>query len=242
MLRVAGMKVDPKNPLTQAVAVKAQPFKKLLTEARSELKKEVKPPVPAAPRPVVKVVATTIAGSSTASHGLTRARAHANTEAQRLGVVRSEAQESAKALKDVRHERSEALLEKSETRLVDLITNEIIAEMPPRVPQQETSAHHLPFVAQAPSNPKVDAPPEAKAAQAVALIERIEQFVRSSRPGLALTLNNSLGAHVEIERIGPKEIALKLVGHRGPPTAEAVSRIREELRARGLKVGALSVA
>jgi hypothetical protein len=100
--------------------------------------------------------------------------------------------------------------------------------------------HHLHPTAQA--TPKLDAPPEAKAAQAVALIERIELFVRSQRPGLALTLNNSLGAHVEIERIGPKEIALKLVGHKGPPTAEAVSRIRDELRARGLKVGALSVA
>ena len=100
--------------------------------------------------------------------------------------------------------------------------------------------HHLHPTVQAP--PKVEAAPETKAAQAVALIERIELFVKSQRPGLALTLNNSLGAHVEIERMGPKEIALKLVGHRGPPTAEAVSRIREELRARGLKVGALSVA
>ncbi|MEO6119208.1 MAG: hypothetical protein ABIP12_00855, partial [Terriglobales bacterium] len=54
-------------------------------------------------------------------------------------------------------------------------------------------------------------PEEGKAAKAIALIERIETFVRSQRPGLALTLNNSLGAHVEIERIGPKEIALKLV-------------------------------
>jgi hypothetical protein len=88
---------------------------------------------------------------------------------------------------------------------------------------------------------QLEASPEAQAAQATALIERIEVFVKSQRPGLALTLNNSLGAHVEIERVGPKEIALKLVGHRGPPTAEAVSRIREELRARGLKVCALSV-
>lgn len=240
---MAAMKVDPKTPLAQVAAAKAQPFKQLLTEARSELKKDVKPPLLAPHRPAVKAVATTVAGSatsSTASQTLGRARAHANTEAQRLGTVRSEAQESAKALKDVRHERSEALQERTDLRLVELITQEIIAEMPPRLPQVEASAHHLPFVAQ--GNPKLDAPPEAKAAQAVALIERIEQFVRSSRPGLALTLNNSLGAHVEIERIGPKEIALKLVGHRGPPTAEAVSRIREELRARGLKIGALSVA
>ena len=70
----------------------------------------------------------------------------------------------------------------------------------------------------------------------------VDAIKPDTEPGLALTLNNSLGAHVEIERIGPREIALRLVGHKGPPTAEAVSRIRDELRARGLKVGALSVA
>jgi hypothetical protein len=84
---------------------------------------------------------------------------------------------------------------------------------------------------------------ETKAAQAVALIEKIETFVKANqRPALALTLNNTLGARVEIERIGPGEVALKLVGQRGPPSPEAVSRIREELLARGLKVAALSVA
>lgn len=237
------MKVDPKTPLAQVAAAKAQPFKKLLAEARTELKKDVKPPVPPGLRPNVKAVITAIYGlpaTSTAPQTLTRARTHANLEAQRLGVVRSESQQTAKGLTEVRSERSEAVQERSTARLFDLITRELSVEPPPRIPQVEASIHHLHPAAQA--TPKLEAPPEAKAAQAIALIERIEQFVRSQRPGLALTLNNSLGAHVEIERIGPKEIALKLVGHRGPPTAEAVSRIREELRARGLKVGALSVA
>jgi hypothetical protein len=76
----------------------------------------------------------------------------------------------------------------------------------------------------------------------VALIERIETFVKSQRPAIAMTLNNSLGARVEIEKLGPGRIALRLVGQNGPPTPETVSRIREELRSRGLEVGALSVS
>lgn len=246
------MKVDPKAQLAQATATKAQPFKQLLAEARSELKKDVKPPAP--PVPVLRAAAksataaTVATATSTTAQTLGRARLQANSEAQRLGVVRTEAQEVTKGLTQVRSERNEVVEEKREARVLDFILKELVPEPTthPR-PQVEASVHHL---HPSPSTslgingpaPKLEAPPEAKAAQAVALIERIELFVRSQRPGLALTLNNSLGAHVEIERIGPKEIALKLVGHRGPPTAEAVSRIRDELRARGLKVGALSVA
>lgn len=239
------MKVDPKAQLAQVTATKAQPFKQLLAEARSELKKDVKPPTLPLAAPVLRAAAKSAVTSTIATATATtlgRARTQANSEAQRLGVVRTEAQEVTKALTQVRSERGEVVQEKTEARILDFILKEFAPEptTQPRVPTVEASVHHLHPTAQA--TPKLDAPPEAKAAQAVALIERIELFVRSQRPGLALTLNNSLGAHVEIERIGPKEIALKLVGHKGPPTAEAVSRIRDELRARGLKVGALSVA
>lgn len=231
------MKVDPKAQLTPVVvASRAQPFKQLLAEARSELKQQP-PPLPRFPYQAAKSAVTQV---SATAQTLGRARTHANGEAQRLGVVRTEAQEGARASVEVRHQRSEAMQERGEARILEFITRELNPEPAPRLPQLEASIHHLHPIAQ--PTPKLEAAPEAKAAQAVALIERIELFVRSQRPGLALTLNNTLGAHVEIERIGPKEIALKLVGHRGPPTAEAVSRIREELRARGLKVGALSVA
>jgi hypothetical protein len=235
------MKVDPKAHLAQVTVTRAQPFKQLLAEARSELKKDVKLPPPVAIRPLVKTaIAATSASTLATAQTLGRARTQANAEVQRLGAVRTEAHEATKALTEARSERSEVVQERAAARIFEFITREFTPEAPARVPQGEASIHHLHPAAQV--APKVEAPPEAKAAQAVALIERIEVFVKSQRPGLALTLNNSLGAHVEIERIGPKEIALKLVGHKGPPTAEAVSRIREELRARGLKVGALSVA
>ena len=245
MLSVPLMKVDPKASVPPAVAAKAaQPFKKLLAEARSDLKPEVKPIVPPGLRPLAKVALTRVSATAVATstaQTLNRARTHANSEVQRLGVARTEAHEVAQSLTTVRSERGEVQQDQKAARILEFITRELTPEpQQPRALSVEASVHHLHPTVQAP--PKVEAPPETKAAQAVALIERIELFVKSQRPGLALTLNNSLGAHVEIERIGPKEIALKLVGHRGPPTAEAVSRIREELRARGLKVGSLSVA
>ena len=237
MLFGDAMKVLPKAQLTQIAVTRAQPFKQLLAEARSELKQpsRLPPPLPSL-RVAVKSAVTAV---SATAQTLGRARTQANSEAQRLGTVRSEAHELAKASTEVRSEGTQAGQERAEARVIDFILREFNPEPgAQRIPQADASIHHLhPMAA-----PKIEAAPEAKAAQAVALIERIELFVKSQRPGLALTLNNSLGAHVEIERIGPKEIALKLVGHRGPPTAEAVSRIREELRARGLKVGALSVA
>lgn len=244
------MKVDPKATIA-AVASK-QPFKQLLAEAKAELRKDKQPPATAALKgaptlkltSVAQVKAATATSAPVATTALQRARVSAEGEAQRLGSVRTEHAKTAEGLDQVRTHHHEATLEKGEARILELIVRELGGSeeaRPAARPVEPPTVHHLqPLTPQA---PKPDATPnETKAAQAVALIEKIETFVRSQRPGLALTLNNSLGAHVEIERIGPKEIALKLVGHRGPPTAEAVSRIREELRARGLKVGALSVA
>ncbi|PZR07684.1 MAG: hypothetical protein DI536_26610 [Archangium gephyra] len=245
------MKIDPRNAVTPVVATKAQPFKQLLSEARAELKKQPLPPKPvvsqavkgAAPKTVVTAKSTTLARSE-AAHGtrqlLSAARVHADGEAQRLGNVRSEHQALAVGLKEVRTDASQAVIERADARVLELITKELSADAPPAnaavLPQQPIAASG------AQQAPKIEATPETKAAQAVALIEKIERFVKSQRPGLAITLNNSLGAHVEIERLGPRQIALKLVGKNGPPSAEAVSRIREELQARGLKVGSLSIA
>jgi hypothetical protein len=234
------MKVDPKAALTQASLVKAQPFKQLLAEAREGLKKDVRPTVPPGLTLKPTAVYAKPAATSTTQLKHQRARVHADAEATRLDSVRAQHSHTAESLQHARSSQSEAVIDRAAARILDFITRELEQVPPPKQrPLEVATAHHLP--APVPSKAPA-ATPEASASQAMALIEKIEVFVKSQRPGLALTLNNSLGAHVEIERIGPKEIALRLVGHRGPPTAEAVSRIREELRARGLKVGALSVA
>ncbi len=127
-------------------------------------------------------------------------------------------------------------------RLLELVTQELAAG-----PSREGSvaANDVPFqVPGAP--PPVDDPRQQhleRSAAAAALIEKIQVFVRyGQRPVLALTLHGSLGARAEIERLGPGRVAVTLVGHRGPPCPEAVSRIRDELLARGLKVAAISVS
>lgn len=252
MLSDSPMKVDSKGPLTPAaVAAKAQPFKQLLAEARSHLQD----PTPAQPavrapqplrvppgltaRPVAKGCVVSTAHAATTQH-LARARAHANVEAQRLTTTRHEANEGAKHAQDTRHEGGERQRANTAERILEIIAREFSPEAMP--PGATAHGHARTEPTSPPTTPSTEPTNETKAAQATALIERIELFVRSQRPGLALTLNNSLGAHVEIERVGPREISLRLVGHRGPPSAEAVSRIREELRARGLKVTALEVA
>ena len=50
------MKVDLKAVAAQVVLGKAQPFKQLLAEARSELKKELKPAAPLAVPPGLKAI------------------------------------------------------------------------------------------------------------------------------------------------------------------------------------------
>lgn len=82
----------------------------------------------------------------------------------------------------------------------------------------------------------------AKTQAAVELIEKIDTLIRSQRPVMAMTLRSALAARVEIERTGPREVAIRLVGRDGPPHADDVSRIRDELKVRGLKVSSLSVA
>ncbi|XXF75515.1 hypothetical protein P2318_20905 [Myxococcaceae bacterium GXIMD 01537] len=81
--------------------------------------------------------------------------------------------------------------------------------------------------------------PELKVRSALELIERIEVFVRSQRPALRMSLGGALDATVEVERTGPREVALRLQGRRGPVPEGELSRIRDALEARGLRLRAL---
>jgi hypothetical protein len=85
------------------------------------------------------------------------------------------------------------------------------------------------------------AKPLTRASAALALVSRIEVFLRGMLPRISLTLNNALGATVDIERMGPKAVAVRIKGPHGPPKPEEVNRLREELGNRGLKLLALSV-
>jgi hypothetical protein len=71
------------------------------------------------------------------------------------------------------------------------------------------------------------------------LIEKIELFVQSQRPALRMSLGGALSSTVEVERTGPREVALRIQGRHGPLAQEELTRIREGLEARGLRLRSL---
>jgi hypothetical protein len=79
---------------------------------------------------------------------------------------------------------------------------------------------------------------EGRVERALALVERIERFVRSGRPSLALTLRGALPGQVEVQRVGPGAIALRLSSARLPSASE-LGDLRQALEARGLSVRSL---
>lgn len=179
--------------------------------------------------------------------------------ASSLTAARASAHKGVAQLQEVRVAHHHVANERLDSRLVDLICKELVIEFTTEGSSLKVANQDLPLPPPTPNAPVsvIAAAPlktgdteglkpvdgTARAAQAVELIEKIETFIKDSRtPCIALTLNNSLGAKVEIERVGPREVALKVIGHKGPPRAEDIGRIRDEMAARGLKVCALSVA
>jgi hypothetical protein len=208
--------------------------------------------------PIARITLTS-ATSATAATVAKVARGRVEAEAQRLQDVRQDHHGQAKEVVESRLGELTEVRPSRRERVVELITRELVAAFE----DGSTSAANDPPAKGAPLTQAASAPTDStpvstltssanndlrklnhdRAAQAVALIEKIEVFVKQAqRPALELTLNNSLGAKVEIERMGPGEVAVKLVGTRGPPSPDAVSRIRDELLARGLKVSSMSVA
>lgn len=203
------------------------------------------PPLARASGPVLATARGALA--SPENLGQTRQAMHA--EAWRLGTVRSEAGTQAR--------------ERTEQRVTDFIARELSREprSPSPLPLEGRSAAGM--TGPEPSPPGAEAPlqearataptatgsagasgigapsPGARAESALALIERIEVFVKSQRPALSLSLRGALDATVEVERTGPREVALRIQGRNGPLPAEDVARLREALEARGLRLRSL---
>jgi hypothetical protein len=81
--------------------------------------------------------------------------------------------------------------------------------------------------------------PQLRVQATLQLIEKIEVFVQSQRPALRLSLGEPLSATVQVERTGPREVALRIQGRQGPLAQEELARIREGLEARGLRLRSL---
>lgn len=81
-------------------------------------------------------------------------------------------------------------------------------------------------------------PAEGRIERALALVEQIERFVRSGRPSLALTLRGGLPGRLEVQRVAPGAIALRLSSAHLPSASE-LGELRQALEARGLSVRSL---
>ncbi|RKH58839.1 hypothetical protein [Corallococcus llansteffanensis] len=174
---------------------------------------------------------------------LRQARQGMHVEMQRLGTVRQEAQAEGH--------------EQATHRASDLIARELERSL-------RSEARPAPVQAPTPSSTRTDSPagsaplasvtegrgaavgagpasstPVAQVESMLALIEKIEVFVKSQRPALGLSLRGSLEATVEVERTGPREVALRIQGRHGPVPTEDVARLRDALEARGLRLSVL---
>lgn len=181
---------------------------------------------------------------------------------ENLGQVRKGMHAEVQRLQHTRTEAQTVTREHHEHRATELIAKELArdfrAEPPrtagtPRSPpldaSEPTRASNVGEVAPA-GGPRMGGastattPPEApdaqlKAKAALELIERIEVFVKSQRPALKMSLGGALDATVEVERTGPREVALRIQGRRGPVATEDLSRIRDALEAKGLRLRTL---
>lgn len=177
--------------------------------------------------------------------------------AEHLGQVRQGLNAEAHRLREVRGEAHQTNQEQVRQRVTDLIARELTREpraepvaprSPPPSPAQETQPATPPVEAASitggvsPGGASTRAVetqnPEARVQATLELIEKIEVFVKSQRPALALRLGGALDATVEVERTGERAVALRIQGRRGPLPQKELARIRDALTDRGLKLSA----
>jgi hypothetical protein len=129
-------------------------------------------------------------------------------------------------------------------RVMDLIVRELSEALlhPEPRPRAKTEPEFLAIAGPtSPPSPGDASTPERRAESVIELIDRIDVMMKSQRPKLALTLNNAFAARVEVEKVGPGQVALTIQGWNGPPSVGELARIRESIRQRGLQLISLSI-
>jgi hypothetical protein len=180
--------------------------------------------------------------------------------AEQLGRVRQGLSAEAHRLGEVRGEAHQTNQERVHQRLTALIARELAREPPvepvtsreaPTARGGEVLPVESPETRPTLSGTRLEGgsgammagatpPGETRVQATLELIEKLEVFMRSQRPALAMRLGGALDATVEVERTGPREVVLRIQGHRGPLPREDLARIQEGLAARGLRLKALS--
>ena len=196
--------------------------------------------------PPVRAAGSVLATARTAlgsPETLRQARQGMHVESQRLGTVRQEAH--AEGRDQATHRASELIARELERSLRSEARPAQVQAPPPSHARSDSPTASAPLAslaegrsAAAGTGP-VSETPVAQVESTLALIEKIEVFVKSQRPALGLSLRGSLDATVEVERTGPREVALRIQGRHGPVPTEDVARLRDALEARGLRLSVL---
>lgn len=85
-------------------------------------------------------------------------------------------------------------------------------------------------------------PPQTRAEAARELVQKIEVWLKTSRPALTLGVGGALQAEVTVERTGPGRVSLSLRGHHGPPSHSDVRAVKDALEQRGLLLTSVRIA
>lgn len=184
------------------------------------------PPLAAGPKQAHAVRSLIAAGDQTA-RTLQRARAGHEAHAQ----VLTERRGHAETMDQVR----------VEGRVADRIFSELT-----RLPPEERPA---PIVAPPPvgsgsggaQQAQASVSPPSRAEAAMELVEKIEVWMKSSRPALTLGVGGALQAEVTVERTGPGRISLAFRGKKGPPSHSDVRAVRDALERRGLLLTSVQI-
>lgn len=229
-------------------------FKRMMQKALDGMRKSVAPAKPPVAKPSVTQTAKPVSARAPAAvrtassvlspQALGRVNLVASSKAQELTFARGAMHEEASRLQTERFEAQGVVEEKLDARMIDVICKELTIEFgQDSGPAKRAALDAVATGAQGPraARSKAQASASVKAAVMLALVDRIEALVKAGRPALAVSVNHPSLERAEIERVGPREIALRLLGKNGPPPADAISLIREELAERGLKLAALTV-
>lgn len=180
------------------------------------------------------------------SHAFGESRAAANKVAEGLHSARSEMHHEVSRLADVRAEAGFTQEQKVEGRVLDLIVNELAHEF--RLPVANDLVATQPMTRAEIAN-VLGGPIKEQSVQNVprvediaALVDQIRVFMKNNRPAMAVSVGGTLNAHVEIEKTGPKLVALKVIGRGALPKTYDINKIREGLAEKGIKVSVVEVA
>ncbi|WP_434380554.1 hypothetical protein [Melittangium boletus] len=185
-------------------------------------------------------------GAFASAEHLGQVRRGASAEAHRLGDTRAEAHQTHQTR--VLHRLGELLAHEAarepggDPGSTPLASRGPLPAAPPSAVEAPTGAPSPGSEGPAASRSAggTDAAPSPRLQATLALIEKLEVFVKAQRPALALHLGGGFDATVEVERTGPREVALRIQGRHRPLAPADLARLREALGARGLSLSALS--